>query len=58
MKNKTETETAKYRGIVTDRMTGDVAKTKYYATYIAAQLAAEKLCKRLYTDDRGSIDVI
>lgn len=47
----------KYQGIVTDRMTGDKKRTKKYDTYFDAHTAAEKLCKRSFSGDRGSIDV-
>lgn len=49
--------TKSYQGIVRDRMSDRVNKTRVYNNYYAAHAAAEKLCKKYYTGERGSIDV-
>lgn len=46
----------RYRGIITDQLTGDKKMTRYYPSYYEAHQAAERLAKR-YIYDRWSIDV-
>ncbi len=49
----------KYQGIVKDRL-GECEdrKTKHYTTYQEAHIAAERLCEKHFSDERGEIDVI
>lgn len=47
----------RYRGVVTDQLTGDKKQTKWYDTYKEAHGAAEKLSKRTF-GARGTLDVI
>ena len=49
----------KYRGLVKDRMHyAPLKKTFWYSTYEEAHNAAEELCKKFYSGERGEIDVI
>lgn len=48
----------KYIGYAVDRMgTLTTRKTRRYDTWAEAQKAAEKLCKKCFSGDRGSISV-
>lgn len=48
----------KYRGYVKDRLNSlETRKTKFYDTYLEAHEAAEKLSKKHFSGERGTIDV-
>ncbi len=49
----------KYKGIVRDRLQElDTRVTRQYETYQEAHKAAERLCNKHFTGDRGEVDVI
>lgn len=49
----------KYRGIIKNRLSGEVRKTRYYPTYEKAHRRAESLGMRVYgRNDNWEIDVI
>ena len=49
----------KYRGIIKNRLNGEVRKTRYYPTYEKAHRRAESLGMRVYgRNDNWEIDVI
>ncbi len=49
----------KHQGLVIDRMNHfPPRKTHWYETYKEAHDAAEKLCKKHYSGDRGEVDVV
>ena len=49
----------KYRGIIKNRLNGEVRKTRYYSTYEKAHRQAEALGERVYgRNDNWEIDVI
>ena len=49
----------KYRGIIKNRLSGEVRKTRYYPTYERAHHQAESLGIRVYRrNDNWEIDVI
>jgi hypothetical protein len=51
--------TMKYRGLVKNRLNGEVRKTRWYKTYEKAHRQAESLGERLYgRNDNWGVDVI
>ena len=49
----------KYRGIIKNRLNGEVRKTRYYPTYERAHRQAESLGIRVYgRNDNWEIDII
>ena len=49
----------KYRGIIKNRLNGEVRKTRYYPTYERAHCQAESLGIRVYgRNDNWEVDVI
>ena len=49
----------KYKGIVRDRLKElETRETRQYETYLEAHKAAERLCNKHFTGDRGEVDVI
>lgn len=48
----------KYQGYAIDRFSAlETRKTKFYATEYEAHKAAEKLCKKYFSGDRGMVRV-
>jgi len=49
----------KYKGVARDRL-GELKtrETRQYETYLEAHQAAERLCSKYFTGDRGEVDVI
>ena len=59
MKGELKMMKYKYRGLVKNRLNGEVRKTRYYSTYEKAHRRAERLGQRLYgRNDNWGIDVI
>ena len=49
----------KYKGIIKNRLNGEVRKTRLYSTYKEAHRRAESLGKRVYgRNDNWCIDVV
>ena len=58
-KKKGGSEKMKYRGIVKNRINGEIRKTRWYSTYKEAHYQAESLGTRLYgRNDNWEVDVI
>jgi len=49
----------KYQGIARDRLNeSETRGTRQYETYQEAHKAAERLCNKHFTGDRGEVDVM
>ena len=58
-KKKGGSEKMKYRGIVKNRINGEIRKTRRYSTYKEAHYRAESLGMRVYgRNDNWEIDVV